>query len=235
MIDCENYASAFLNANIKTDPYPMTLPGVISITGNDMTDKVAADSISYPHKFYYPLYDIGIRLDGCSSTSRAAVTATTEASPVITLQGNVFVSSIATGNQWYLNDTLQKDSTGQQFTPRNPGVYYTIVYDPTTGCSLKSNSIVYVPNSGDANSRIGLHVWPSPSYGDFKVTFFMDTQDNLSIAFYDMLGRRVYQRDYGSFTGAFYDDISTTLGAGIYTMKIFHGSDTYLYKVIVRH
>lgn len=235
MIDCENYASAFLNANIKTDPYPLTLPGVISITGNDMTDKVPADSISYPHKFYYPLYDIGIRLEGCPSASRTAVTATTEASPVITQQGNVLVSSIATGNQWYVNDSLLVDSTSQQITPSLPGTYYTIISDATTGCFLKSNSLVYTPNSGDPNSRIGLRVWPSPSPGYFNVTFFMENQDDLSIVLFDMLGQRVYQQDYGSFSGAFSQQLSTNLAGGIYTMKIFHGTDTYVYKVIVRH
>ena len=235
MIDCENYASAFLNANIKTDPYPMTLPGIMSITGNDMTDKVAADSISYPHKFYYPLYDIGIRLEGCPSVSRTTVTATTAASPVITQQGNVLVSSIATGNQWYVNDSLLVDSTAQQILPTIPGAYYTIISDAITGCSLKSNTLVYTPNSGDPNSRIGLRVWPNPSPGYFNVTFFMDTQADLTIAFYDVLGQKVYEQDFGGFTGAFSRQLSTTLAAGIYTMKIFHGTDTYIYKVIVRH
>lgn len=235
MIDCQNYASAFLNANIKTDPYPLTLPGVISITGNDMTDKVAADSISYPHKFYYPLYDIGIRLDGCPSVSRTAVSATTKSSPVITQQGNALVSSIATGNQWYVNDSLLVDSIAQQISPTIPGSYYTIINDATTGCSLKSNSLVYTPNSGDPNSRIGLHVWPSPSPGYFNVTFFMDTQADLKIALYNFVGLKVYEQDYGNFTGAFSQQLSTTLASGIYTMKIFHGTDTYLYKVIIRH
>jgi len=235
IINTQNYAQAYLSANIKTDPYPLTLPGVMAITGNDMIDVGKADSISYSHSFYYPLFDIGIRLEGCPSTGRTAVTATTEASPVITQQGTALSSSVASGNQWYLNDTLQVDSTAQQITPSKPGVYYTMINDATTGCILKSNSIVYVPNSGDANSRIGLRVWPSPGPGYFNVTFFMDTQDNLSIAFFDIFGQKVYQKDYGSFTGAFSDQLSTTLAAGIYTMKIYHGSDTYIYKVIVRH
>ena len=235
MFTTENYASAFLNANINTNPYPLTLPGVMAITGNDFVDYGKADSITSSHKFYYPLYDIGLRLEGCPSTARTAITATTAgAAPTITAEGTVFASSAATGNQWYLNDSLLTDSTTQQITPSIAGVYYTIVNDPTTGCALKSNSLVYTPNSGDPNARISLHVWPNPGYNYFHMTFYMNNTANLSIALFNMLGTKVYQKDYGSFGGSFSDDISTTLAAGIYTMRIYHGSDTYTYKVVFK-
>lgn len=235
MFTCENYASAFLNANIKTNPYPLTLPGVVSITGNDFIDVGKADSITYSQKFYYPLYDIGVRLEGCPSSARTAITATIAGgAPTITQQGSSFVSSAASGNQWYLNDSLLVDSTVQQISPSSAGVYYTIVNDPATGCSLKSNSLTYTPNSKNPNDLISLHVWPNPSYGDFYMTFYMTTSADLRIEIFDMLGRQVFAKEYGTFSGNFSDHISTTLNAGIYEMKIFHGSDTYQYKIGVK-
>lgn len=236
MFNCSNYASAFLNANIKTNPYPLTLPGVMAITGNDMIDIGKADSITHMESFYYPLYDIGLRLEGCPSSTRTAITATTAGTaPAITQQGLSLVSSVATGNQWYLNDSLLTDSAAQQITPYLPGVYYTVVYDPNTGCSLQSNSLSFTPSSGDANARIGLRVGPNPSAGAFNVSFYMSNQADLSIVLYDMVGQKVYEQDQASFTGAFSQQISTTLASGIYEMKIFHGSDTYLYKIVIKH
>lgn len=236
MFSTQNFASAYLSANIKTNPYPLTLPGVMSITGNDMVDIGKADSITYMESFYYPLFDIGIRLEGCASTTRTAITATTVGSaPTITAQGAAFVSSAATGNQWYLNDSLLNDSTTQQIIPTLAGVYYTIVNDPTTGCALQSNSLVFTPNSTDPNTRINLRVGPSPGPGYVYVSFYMANTADLSIALFDMVGNKVYQKDYGSFGGSFNDELTTTLAAGIYEMKIYHGSDTYVYKIVIRH
>src|SRR5260221_468071 len=101
IIDCSSTANAFLKTNITKDPYPMTLPCVISITGNDFRDLGKADSVTYSHKFYYPFYNMGIRLNNCPSP-RTAITARTEATPVITLNGNTLTSNSANNNQWYV-------------------------------------------------------------------------------------------------------------------------------------
>jgi hypothetical protein len=235
IFNCWNYASAFLNANIATNPYPFTVPGVFSITGNDFRDYGKADSVTYSEKFYYPFYNIGFRLDGCPSVSRTAITATSEAAPTISQQGQTLVSSASSGNQWYLNDSLLNDSTSQVITPSLPGLYYTAINDTVTGCQLYSDTLVWLPNTGDANSRIGLKVGPVPSPGYFNVSFYMSTSADLDIAFYDVLGQKVWEQDYGTFTGAFSHQLSTTLASGVYFMKIFHGSDTYEYPVLVTH
>ena len=235
LMDCSNTTAAFLNANISTNPYPLSIPGIFSVTGNDFRDYGKADSVTFSHQFYYPFYDIGIKLTGCASTARTAVVATTQAAPTITQSGNTLVSSAATGNQWYLNDSLLTDSIAPVIHPSFPGVYYTVITDPTTGCVLTSNSIVYSLNTGDPNSRIGLRVGPNPSSGAFTVTFYMSTTAPLSIELYDIFGQRVYEQDYGDFTGFTSKTINTTLASGYYVMKIVHGSDTYEYKLIIKH
>jgi hypothetical protein len=205
------------------------------VTGNDFRDLGKPDSITYSQKFYYPFYNIGLRLYGCPAPGRTTITATTETGPTITQQGNLLVSSITTNNQWYLNDSLLNDSTGQQIQPSLPGSYYTVEVDPNTGCVLKSNAIVWTPSTGNANQRIGLRVGPNPNPGVFNVSFFTTDAGDLSIEMYDMVGRKVLEQDYGAFTGAFSQSFSTTLAAGIYTLKIIHGSNTYYTRIIVRH
>ena len=191
--------------------------------------------MTFSHQFYYPFYNIGLRLYGCPAPGRTTVTATTEAGPTITQQGNLLVSSVAANNQWYLNDSLLTDSTGQQIQPFLPGSYYTKVVDPNTGCVLTSNAIVWTPGTGSANQRIGLRVGPNPNTGAFNVSFYMTDAGDLSIGLYDMLGQRVLDQEYGAFTGAFSQSFSTTAASGIYTLKIIHGSNTYFTRVIIKH
>jgi len=235
IFNCLNYASAFLNANISSNPYPFTVPGVFSITGNDFRDYGHADSVTYSEKFYYPFYNIGFRLNGCPSASRTAVTATSEVAPTIKQVGPTLVSSASSGNQWYLNDSLLFDSTTQVITPHLPGLYYTVIDDTVTGCSLFSDTLTWLPSTGDANARIGLKVGPVPSPGYFNVSFYMSTSADLDIAFYDVLGQKVWEQDYGTFTGSFSKELSTTLASGVYFMKIFFGGQTYEYPVLVAH
>jgi hypothetical protein len=234
IFDCLNYASAFLNANIKTDPYPVSLPGVFSITGNDFRDIGKADSVSYSHKFYYPFFNIGIRLPGCPGP-RTAVSATTEPSPAITQQGAQLISSTAANNQWYLNDSVLVDSTTQQITPKYPGVYYTIVNDETTGCVLQSNSIVYTPGSSDPNVRIGLRM-TNFNNGQFQLAFYMPDAANTAIEITDLAGRKVYEQQLTGFSGQFSGLISAgNLASGMYLLRIIHGSTIYKEKFVVSH
>ena len=232
---CHDNSSAFVNANLPANPYPLSIPGIFSITGNDFRDLGKADSITFSHEFYYPFYNIGLRLDGCPAPGRTSVTATTEPGPTITQQGNLLVSSIASGNQWYLNDSLLNDSISQQIQPSLPGTYYSKIIDPNTGCVLTSNSLVWTPSTGDPNSRIGLRVGPNPGPGSFHLSFFTTDGGDLSVGLYDMLGQKIFEQDYGAFTGAFSQTFSTTVASGIYTLKIIHGSNTYYTRIIVKH
>ena len=234
IFDCLNYASAFLNANITTDPYPISIPGIFSVTGNDFRDIGKADSVSFSHKFYYPFYNIGIRLPGCPGP-RTAVTGSTYPSPTITQQGALLSSSATTNNQWYLNDSLLVDSTTQTIQPRLPGVYYTIVQDATTGCVLKSNSIVFVPTTGDANKDIGLSM-DNYNTGQFELMFYMADAANTSIEITDMAGRKVYEQQVPNFSGQFRGEISAgNLASGMYLLRIFHGKDVYKQKFVIHH
>jgi hypothetical protein len=234
IFDCLNYATAFLNANISKDPYPIALPGVFTITGNDFRDVGKSDSVSFSHKFYYPFYNIGIRLPGCPGP-RTAVTAGTQPSTTITQSGNNLISSAASNNQWYLNDSLLLDSTAQQITPKYPGVYYVVTNDETTGCVLKSNSIVFTPTTNDANVRIGLRM-DNYNTGQFVLAFYMPDAANTTIQIVDMVGKRVYQQQLPGFSGQFYGEISAgNLASGMYTLQIIHGSSVYKQKMVVHH
>jgi len=233
IIDCSATANAFLNLNISKDPYPVSIPGVISITGNDFKDLGKADSVTYSHKFYYPFYNMGIRLNGCPAP-RTPVEAQSKNGPAITLAGRTFTSDSASGNQWYVNDSLMVGHTGQTDSATIPGVYYTVVNDPSTGCALISNKITYTPSGGDPNAAIGLSNFPSPSSGVFQLQFFMSTADNTSITLTNMVGQRVYAAEYPNFSGFFSQQINAPgLASGVYTLRIIHGGQTYHKELLI--
>jgi len=235
IIDCLDSSTLFVNNNVKTNPYPVSLAGIISITGNDQYDFGKADSATVFQKVYYPFYNMGIRLSGCPGSARTAVTATTKASPVITLSANVFTSNVSDGNQWFLNDSLLNGSTGMTDTVHLPGVYYTVVTDPVTGCILTSNKVMYTPSGTDANSSIGLTTSPNPSNGTFQLEFYMSTPDNTSITLTNTLGQKVYEADYPGFSGIFSQQVNAgNLASGLYILKIYHGGNTYTKKLIIK-
>lgn len=233
LIDCSSTTSAFLNSNITNDPYPLSIPGVISITGNDQRDYGKADSVTASHKLYYPFYNMGIRLNGCP-IPRVAVKDTTVTSPVITLIGTKLTSNFASGNQWYVNDSLLANRTQDTMTASIPGVYYTKVSDATTGCVLKSNSVTYTPNNGDPNAAIGLKVMGNPNNGVFNLFFYMSTTADMSVTLTNALGQKVYQKDFPGFSGVFNQQINAgTLSSGVYSLQIFHGGDSWHTHVLI--
>ena len=233
LIDCLNYASAFVNISSTNLSYPVTLPGIFSVTGNDFRDDPKADSLTYFKKFYFPFYNMGVRLAGCPGP-RTAVVATTAPGPVITLNGNVLTSDIVSGNQWYLNGVAIAGATEQTDTATLPGVYQSIIVDAVTGCSLTSNSIHYMEKGGSGDA-IGLKVFPSPNNGIFQLEFFVDMPDNTGVSLINTLGQKVYEASYPNFAGQFSRQIATgNLASGVYVLKVVHGNNTYSRKILVK-
>jgi hypothetical protein len=230
---CSDTATLFLNSGITTNHYPISIPGVFTVTGNSnkYDPNNVADSITYFQKYYFPIYDIGVTLDACPGP-RTAVTPTSESAPTIKLAGNLLTSSADNGNQWYLNDSaLTTNATGATYTAVFAGSYYTVVTDSVTGCALTSNKIVYNPGSG-----IGLTASPNPSNGSFLVEFATTTAANTAVEIYDVLGQRVYEAQYPNFVGFFSQQIDALyLASGIYVLKVINGSNTYIDKILIKH
>lgn len=233
LIDCLNYASAFVNVSTSNLPYPMALPGVFSITGNDFRDDPKADSLVFFKKFYFPFYNVGVRLAGCPGP-RTAVAATTPVAPVISLNGTLLSSNVTDGNQWYRNGIAIPGATEQTDTATLPGIYRSVVTDAVTGCILYSNFIHY-PGNGNATDDIGLMVYPNPNNGIFQLSFFFSTPDNTSVSLVNTLGQKVYEASYPNFSGQFFGQVALGgLASGMYVLKVIHGGNTYTRKMLVK-
>jgi hypothetical protein len=218
-------ASVFRNNNVSGATYPFALPNIISITGSSNAST----------SFYYYLYDMKVHTTDCQS-DRTAVVATVPPTPVITQVGDSVVSSIATGNQWYLNSSAIGGATAQKYKPVQSGNYSVGVTD-AQGCTSYSNVLnVTATAIVDVNgTAIGLSVSPNPSDGVFNISFAVTTRDDLKVEVLNMIGQTIYSKTYPGFTGTFNSQLDVGKpAAGIYILKIQHHNTWYLKKLLIK-
>ncbi|MDP4259081.1 MAG: T9SS type A sorting domain-containing protein, partial [Bacteroidota bacterium] len=102
---------------------------------------------------------------------------------------------------------------------------------------LTSNSINFT-STGTNNlpgSTIDLTISPNPNAGTFNLSFNFTTADNLSITLVNTLGQTVYESVYPDFAGPFSKVIDGgALASGMYVLKIQHGNDVFIKKILVR-
>jgi hypothetical protein len=225
IITSDGNASIFRNNSISSQPYPFTLPGIFSITGNGA---ISSSNSTLYQQYYYFFYDMLVRTAGCPS-ARSAVVASAGAHPVITINGNILTGAQAATYQWYINDSLLRGHTSQSDTAQVTGVY-TVVATDTFGCSQTSNAISY--NSGKGAIYLSTH--PNPSKGSFEVNFITGKAGNVDLFLYNALGQAVYHQYLGHTAGVYsYQVNDPALAAGIYMLKIQVDKEAYTDKILV--
>ena len=113
-----NYAASICQGNIYND--------------NHFTNLTAAGNY----------YDTLQNVNGCDSVVCLTLTVNSlPPVPIISQNDAVLTSSSATGNQWYLNDTLIVGATGQTYICTQNG-QYTVTVTNTAGCSSTSAAVI---------------------------------------------------------------------------------------------
>jgi len=224
-------ASVFRNNQITTtNTYPIVVPGVMSINGNSATT-----GGSQPSQFYYYFYDMRIRTASCPS-ARTAIVANTPTNPLITQQADSLVSSIASGNQWYYNDTLISGAINPSYRPTKSGQYKVIIYD-AFGCQLTSNTInvTITALTEQMAEEIKLRVSPNPNNGRFNLSFRVATKSDLWIDILDATGNKVFTANQADFIGSYSKEINLNqVSSSLYVVRIQHNKKIYLKKIIIQ-
>lgn len=227
-VDSVNGATIFRNNGITgANTYPIAIPNILSITGNS-----AGTTQS---QFYYFFYDMKINTGACTS-DRIPVVAASIAAPVISQQGDSLVSSIASGNQWYYNDTAINLANKASYKPTKAGKYKTVVTDGF-GCQQASNEItVVITATVDATAReIKLNVSPNPNNGVFNLSFEVTSRADLSIELLSASGQRVYNSTTPGFVGKYAKQLRIDkVSSEFYILKIIHNKKTYLQKILIQ-
>jgi hypothetical protein len=218
-------ANVFRNDNVTGNPYPFSIPGLISFTGNNASNF---------QNFYFYLYDMKVKTVDCISP-KATVLAPTAPTPIVTQVGDSLVSSIDNGNQWYLNNNFIPGATAKKYKPTTSGTYSVKVND-AFGCQMTSTSINVVLSAvvNLPSSEIRLSVAPNPSRGSFVLKFNVDKKEDLSVDLINIQGQKVSSRTYPKYQGSFSQQMSfKNLASGVYVLRIQHGTKVYHEKVVV--
>ena len=233
IMQATNGATIYRNNNIATNPYPLRLNGnsdAFTITGNSVV------APSDPNQFYYFFYDTKVStLAGCPSP-RVELTAVPNATPTVTQTGNLLKSSVATGNQWQLNNIDIQGANKDTLTALQSGKYKTVVTGGL-GCVSPSNELdIVITAVNNLNpSAIGLTLSPNPNRGEFQLRFKVKGRETLDIGLVSSTGQQVYGRSYSRFSGEFNERVSVPgLTPGMYLIRINHGKDQYVKQMFVQ-
>lgn len=219
--DYEDDATIFRNNTVPRSIYPLSSQlDVFNIIGNDATG---------PSAFYYYFYDLKIKAFGCLASERTEVPLTTVG---IIQNGNNLVSSVANGNQWYLNGVKIEGATSQTYQPTIPGKYQVSVGFGSS-CNSFSRELVYLPNDKNDN-EIKLKVFPVPASENLTVAFEISEAKTITLSIANVVGQKVYEQSKGVRTGVLIDQIDVSkLAAGTYILSIKVGDKIYSEKIIV--
>lgn len=225
--DHKDGATVYRN-NAGVTGYPFGVSNVFTITGTT----ASPGALSY----YYYFYDLKVRALGCVSP-RVAVPVekgTPIPTPLITRQGLSLQSSVADGNQWYLNSQPIPGATEQTFTPTESGDYS--VQAQWKGCvSTRSQIYTFAYQANGRELKKELVASPNPSNGVFKVQFETTQQEDLFLNVTDMLGNLIYTRKVIGFNGFYEADIDLSgRSSGIYLLRVKFGDQSFTQKLVLQ-
>ena len=232
IINCLDNATIFRNNGITGNSYPFSIPNVMSITGNSAVNSNNAADTNFYKQFYYFLYNLRVNTNDCVS-DRVPIVANLPMLPVISLVADSLVSSLPSGNQWYLNDTLIIGATRSNIKPFKNGLYKSIVTD-ASGCGQISNSINF--QNGIIPDDILLNIFPNPNKGRFQLSFEVFEKNDLSLEIFNSVGQKMLEQSYLGFNGKFSKIINLEQAVtGLYVLKIRCNNKTYLKKFLIQH
>ncbi|MGB1318710.1 MAG: T9SS type A sorting domain-containing protein, partial [Flavobacteriales bacterium] len=180
--------------------------------------------------------------DGClSNTDTVDVMFFNDPIPMVvsTTDGIISCSNdTASTYQWYLNNAPIDGATNSYYCPRGSGNYYVVITD-SHGCTVTSaiSEYTYDENSpcatGIEELGLTLDVFPNPSTGIFTVNYVLETQQDMKLTIFDLLGQQVTDNVLiSSQNGTTVIDMSIEAD-GIYTLRIELEGDKVLQQRLV--
>lgn len=228
----ENGATIFRNNNIAANPYPMNLPGLMSITGN-----TASGSGTEPTTFYYYFYAMKVRAAGCSSSQpRLAVVANAPLTPTITQNGNVLTSSVSTGSfTWLVNGSVVPGATGSTLTISEGGNYRVQVV--SGGCVFESpefSAVLTAINNVDP-TQIGLTLTPNPAKDKAEIRFSVKKPEQVALELLDMNGKRIKAEQFAAMPGSVINRTISLqdLPGGMYLIRVYFDNKQYMRRLVI--
>ncbi len=231
---------------VVTEPTAVCAPSTINLTTGIWTDAASTSgtvsyysnatlstSVSTPTAVadsgrYYILKTSGV----CSDTAEALLTINTGAPavPTITEYFTTLTSSVAPAYQWYLDNSIETDSTSRTYVMESTGTYRV---DVTNACGTTSSAdrVVTVLSVPTEALKAGLRLYPNPSAGLVTLEWDGSSVGSGQLRLLDLWGREQQVQGWNGSSASF--DLGD-LPAGRYVLLLDLGDQQVALPLIKR-
>ena len=147
---------------------------------------------------------------------------------------DTLISSVDTGNQWYLNGIIIQGATNKKHKPTSNGNYTVVV--TSNACTSAVSNTLSVINVGIAppTEARAFAIYPNPNNGQFKIRIESVKTSEYTIGIYNSVGSKVWSRDKVVIDGTYNSDITLKgLPTGVYTIILRNQAESIAKRVIV--
>ncbi len=200
----EGGATLFRNNASDDNPYPYTVPDVMSITGTSSSASTA---------FYCWLYDIKLESLECQS-ELVEVDVVIYDNPAISITSHINADSTVTLDAGYHENSGYAWNTGdetQTITVDTPGMY-TVTVTNQWGCYAQDSIMVEILGT-EAFFANDINIYPNPTHD----RLFIEAEKTVHFAIYTLDGMQLIRSQYPA--NIHHIDTSQ-LGATVYLIKI---------------
>ncbi|MCX6284949.1 MAG: T9SS type A sorting domain-containing protein, partial [Bacteroidetes bacterium] len=147
--------------------------------------------------------------------------------------GDVLISSVTEGNQWYLDDQPIAGATDQTLVIPSIGTYYVIA--SIGSCSSEKSNDILVGTTGLENKGgASFVVYPVPNYGLFTASVTTTYQESFRIVIYNTLGVMVHRTEEFKVQGKHEEQIDVrNLPSGIYSVVFTNDQRKVVRKIFI--
>lgn len=169
---------------------------------------------------------------GCAYDSTFNITVL-GSSATISYEYPLLTSSIADGNQWYIQTTSGifdiPGANQQTYEPYETGTYFTVISG--NNCASDTSNKIYVDlsNSIIEPNSLSLQIIPNPSNGIFQICL-AKTPINTSLSIITIEGKTILTKELNEKTSLL---DARSLNKGIYFIRIKNSEKTILKKLII--
>jgi len=158
------------------------------------------------------------------------------ATPTISQNNNVLVSSAATGNQWYGSEGAIPGAIQQSFMPTSTDDYYVIVSNGF-GCESDPSNAIHFVYTGLIEMSAGQNVklYPNPFTNQLTIDYSLGSNSAVSINIFNTFGQKIRMLDSKSSQSAGKHRLvvnTADLESGIYFLRIETNDFTQLKRII---
>lgn len=156
------------------------------------------------------------------------------ATPTATNMGDHITSTAAAGYQWYNSMGAIAGATAQEYTPLHTDSYYVIVTNES-GCESQASNEVYFGFTGIGVSASGqLKAYPNPFSSELSLEYNLKEASSVKIQLFNAFGGLVHSTFAGEQIPGNHKVTldGSGLAAGVYTCKLFSGTDVQVIKVV---